>query len=312
MGGREFVPLNPNVIDRPLPPIQNRSESDPKYSIRCKVFEYQLAEWDRNERLYLERSAKAAAFVVLIHASLASTPLRFITKDDSPMWAHHKIMQVLDSQYFSVDATAIASLIALTTTPYIANVSFTLFVAIFEETYSTLESDGVDTHEIIKIAQLLAAFDAVPYLNAASLIYQTAYLSISNQDYDTLVTDLSIAARIHEKKNPLPLSPALATSQSLGFSHATTSKNSNMHKTQSVIHVSGPHSKGTLRSDTPSLSPGKHYCWYCGSCCRHESLKCKWKKKGHQDKATDTSKLGGAMCSHEDTIKALWTSMGWW
>jgi len=22
--------------------------------------------------------------------------------------------------------------------------------------------------------------------------------------------------------------------------------------------------------------------------------------------------LGGAMCSHEDTIKALWTSMGWW
>ena len=68
------------------------------------------------------------------------------------MWAHHKIMQVLDSQYFSVDATDIASLIALTTTPYIANVSFTLFVAILEETYSTLESHGVDTHEIIKIA----------------------------------------------------------------------------------------------------------------------------------------------------------------
>ena len=97
-GGREFVPLNPNVIDRPLPPIQNRSESDPKYSIRCKVFEYQLAEWDRNERLYLERSTKEAAFVVLIHASLASTSLRFITKDDSPMRAHHKIMQVLDYQ----------------------------------------------------------------------------------------------------------------------------------------------------------------------------------------------------------------------
>ena len=249
---------------------------------------------------------KESAFLKdVILSTLGPGPLDYVTADDSFSWPKTKYLEVLDKAYYEIDNVSITKLEDQARLPYVMTVAFSHFVSTHRKLHEKLDAVGVTVSEKVKVGHTISAMRDAPHMKEAARLFEMTFPNPDSQSYNGLIDALCVAANLYERDHPLPFEPptsAATTTGALGYANAASTDKPLLRKSR----------QPSKEPRVPiNLSPGKLYCWSCGTECRHSSDHCNRRQQGHRADADASNHYGGEERSQATCILAYYKKRGY-